>query len=89
MKYLKLIPALLVMCLSACCLTVPIRPVFPTITDEISKKCPTLEVLADNEVKISEYAKTVTTNYTHYHTCAEIVESWNEWYVTQRALNDH
>jgi hypothetical protein len=48
-------------------------------------KQPCLELKQMNEdVKLSDVAKSVSNNYMEYHKCANRVQMWNEWYTEQK-----
>ena len=83
MKY-ALITALL---LSGCSV-VPVKQKFPEVPQTLLDACPKLEVLKD-DAKLSDVAKSVTTNYTLYHECATKQEGLAEWYATQKKIFDN
>jgi len=49
------------------------------------QKCPSLAKLSD-DTKLSEIAKTVTSNYTSYHECSIKLDAWIEWYGIQKQI---
>jgi hypothetical protein len=81
MRYL-----LVVLLLSACSTTVPVVAKFP---DEPGKaameSCPQLTTV-ENGVKLSELTATVTQNYSTYYECAVKVDTWQQWYQTQKKI---
>ena len=86
MKTLLLIPAafLLTGCLST---TVPVKRTFPEVPKEIMEACPDLKAVPDTE-KLSEVLKVVTENYSQYQECKIKVDTWVEWYKTQKIIFD-
>lgn len=85
MKYLALtITALLVGCSTA----VPIKPLFPDVPVALKEKCENLRKIEGDKVAITEMLKVVIHNYTLYHECSTKVEGWQEWYETQKKLNE-
>ena len=56
-----------------------------TVPQGLLTPCPQLEKL-DNGPKLSDVAKTVTTNYTTYYECAIKSDAWIEWYQVQKAI---
>jgi hypothetical protein len=81
---MKLLIACLVLCLTGCT-TVPITAKFPQVPNELMQKCPSLAKLSD-DTKLSEIAKTVTSNYTSYHECSIKLDAWIEWYGIQKQI---
>ena len=67
------------------CTTVPVSPKFPQVPTQLMEKCSQLEKLHD-DTKLSEIAKSVTTNYTLYHECSIKLDAWMEWYELQKQL---
>ena len=67
------------------CTTVPVAPKFPQVPTQLMEKCPQLEKLHE-DTKLSEIAKSVTTNYTLYHECSIKLDAWMEWYEVQKQL---
>lgn len=83
MKYLLLILTLFTV---GCTTTVPVKANFPDSPGKlIMEKCPQLNMLADDS-KLSDVSKTVTLNYTEYYICAVKVDSWIEWYNSQKKI---
>lgn len=83
MKYL-IIP--LVVLLSACSTTVPVKREFPASVPELMKKCQDLQKIEDGKNSITDMLKTVVTNYTLYYECSNRVEGWQEWYNEQKRI---
>lgn len=82
-KLLLLIPIVLL----TGCLTTPVKRNFPEVPQELMEACPDLKTVPDTE-KLSEVLKVVTTNYGQYHECRIKVDTWVEWYKTQKQIFD-
>lgn len=67
------------------CTTVPVKRNFPEVPNEIMIACPELKQVKPTE-KLSEVLEVVTNNYGQYHECRVKVESWIEWYTTQKQI---
>lgn len=80
MKYL-----LIILVLTGCSTTVPVKPKFPEVPERLMQKCPQLEKL-EGEAKLSDISKTVTNNYTTYYECAVKNDAWIEWYEIQKRI---
>ncbi len=66
------------------CTTAPVVMKFPEKPQEVSA-CPQLDTITE-DLKISEVTKTVVKNYGSYYECAVKVDTWNEWYETQKKI---
>jgi len=77
----KLIPLLLIL---SGCATVPVERHFPEAPSELQEPCGKLKTIDTPTVKFSDFLKVVTLNYTEYHKCALKVQSWQEWYKSQK-----
>jgi hypothetical protein len=75
---------LLVVLLLAGCTTVPVTAKFPAKPSNV-EACPQLVTVQD-DVKLSELTSTVAKNYGTYHECTVKVDTWNEWYETQKKI---
>jgi hypothetical protein len=82
MKYLT---SLILVLLTGCSTTVPVVAQFPEVPKYIMVKCPQLTKLND-DLKLSDVAKTITINYTTYYECAVKNDAWIEWYEIQKRL---
>ena len=40
----------------------------------------------ENDVKLSDVAKTVAENYAFYHDCSLKSRAWSEWYKAQKKI---
>jgi hypothetical protein len=82
-----LAPALL---LSGCLTfgtTAPVRHKFPDVPAELLKSCPDLQLAKETD-KLSDVLKIVNDNYARYHECRVSVDTWIEWYKTQKQIYD-
>ena len=76
---------LLLLLLPGCSTTTPVERKFPEVPVRLMTVCPQLEKL-QNDVKLSDVAKTVTINYTTYYECAVKNDAWIEWYQIQKQI---
>jgi len=67
------------------CTTAPVKRTFPEIPQELTQECPDLKQ-TDSTSKLSEVLKVVTENYSQYHECKAKVDTWMEWYNTQKQI---
>lgn len=74
--------------LSGCQTTVPVKPSFPDAPEVLMIPCSELDTIGQESVKFSQFLKTVTGNYKKYHSCADKVAAWQEWYRQQKANQD-
>jgi hypothetical protein len=70
------------------CLNTPVDRHFPEVPADLKTACPDLEQVDPKTDKLSDVVRVVTDNYTQYHECRIRVDSWIEWYKTQRAIFD-
>lgn len=82
MKKLILIPLIALVG----CVGVPVERKFPSIPETLKQSCPDLQTVAPDNTKLSEMLTVVTSNYREYNTCQIKVESWQEWYATQKKI---
>jgi hypothetical protein len=82
-RLLLLIPVVLL----AGCLVTPVKRNFPEVPKELMEVCPDLKQTEQTE-KLSEVLKVVTQNYSQYHECRIKVDTWMEWYKTQKQIFD-
>ena len=82
-KLLLLIPMLLL----TGCLTTPVKRNFPEVPKELVEACPDLKTVPETE-KMSQVLKVVVDNYGQYHECKIKVDTWVEWYKTQKEIFD-
>lgn len=85
---MKQLPAIALLIALTGCVNTPVTRHFPEIPADLTVACPNLEQIDPNTTKLSEVITVVTDNYTQYHECRVKVDSWIEWYKTQRAIFD-
>lgn len=85
MRALFLIP--FVIMLSGCLTSTPVKRNFPEVPKELMEACPDLKLVEPTE-KLSDVLKVVTENYSQYHECRIKVDTWVEWYKTQKQIFD-
>ena len=83
-KLLLLVPVLL---LTGCLTTAPVKRNFPEVPKELMESCPDLKTVPDTE-KLSDVLKVITDNYGQYQECRIKVDTWVEWYKTQKQIFD-
>ena len=83
MKY-ALIPVLAL--LLTACVAVPVDRNFPAVPEDLTKQCSQLQAVPNDVTRLSEVLLVITNNYALYHECALKVETWNEWYKTQKKI---
>ena len=81
MKQLIIIASLLA--LSGCSMFVPVKRTFPEVPKELTTRCADLKLIPETD-KLSEVISVVADNYALYKECQLNVDSWNEWYTTQK-----
>ena len=86
MKALIILSLLVV--LSGCSTTVPVKPKFPESVPSLMEPCPELKQIPAETTKLSETLSVVTKNYGSYHECSAKVNTWIEWYVEQKKIYD-
>ena len=85
MKRLILITALVI---TGCASTVPIIEKFPDVPKDMLIACPDLAQIPET-IKLSEVLPVVADNYGQYYTCKDTVDSWIDWYNTQKKIFDN
>ena len=70
---------------TGCSTTVPVTAKFPEAPERLLEKCPQLKKL-EEEAKLSDITKTITSNYTTYYECAVKNDAWIEWYQSQKQI---
>jgi len=69
------------------CSAVPVVRHFPDVPSELQVACPDLKEIQETN-KLSEVITVVTVNYSQYHECRIKVETWIEWYKSQKEIFD-
>lgn len=79
--------ALTVLSLTGCAMfgATPVKRNFPAVPAELMEACPDLKKTEQTE-KLSEVLKVVVDNYGQYHECKIKVDTWVEWYKTQKDI---
>jgi starvation-inducible outer membrane lipoprotein len=72
--------------LISACTSVPVERKFPSVPTELQQACPDLKTLNPETTKLSVVVDAVVTNYGQYKECQVKVDSWNEWYNTQKQI---
>lgn len=67
------------------CTTAPVKRTFPEVPKELTETCPDLKQ-SQSTTKLSQVISTVVENYGQYHECKVKVDSWNDWYTTQKQI---
>jgi hypothetical protein len=80
-KLLLFFPVLLL----AGCLNTPVSRHFPDVPEDLKVACPDLKTV-EPTTKLSEVVSVVTKNYGQYQECQIKVDSWIEWYNTQKQI---
>lgn len=83
---MKTILALIPVLFLTACLSTPVKRTFPDVPQELLTACPSLEQVNPATTQLSEVVRVVTENYAQYHECRVKVETWIEWYRTQRSI---
>ena len=83
MKPLILVTLLLI----AGCTTVPVTMKFPDVPKGMLEACPDLKP-APETTKLSEVLPVVVDNYGQYYACKDNVDSWIDWYNSQKKIFD-
>ena len=81
MKLLLIVPVLLL----TGCLATPVQRSFPDVPGELKVACPDL-MLLEPTTKLSEVVSVVSKNYGQYQECQIKVDTWIEWYKTQKQI---
>ena len=83
MKYLILVTALLI----TGCASVPVVVKFPDVPNDMLTTCPDLKQTPET-TKLSEVLPSVVDNYGQYYACKDNVDSWIDWYNSQKKIFD-
>jgi len=81
MKLLLIVPVLLL----TGCLSTPVKRSFPEVPPELKVACPDL-MLLEPTTKLSEVVSVVSKNYGQYQECQIKVDTWIEWYNSQKQI---
>ena len=83
---MKLYPVVLVLLLTGCIGTAPVKQKWPEAPQTLTEKCEDLKKIEGDSVAITEMLKVVIHNYTLYYECSTKVEGWKEWYNEQKKI---
>lgn len=84
---LSIILLFVIAMLAGCSTTTPVVRNFPNVPHAMMEACPKLEALQDS-VKLSDVAKTISSNYAAYYECNVKNDAWIEWYQQQKRIFD-
>jgi hypothetical protein len=82
MKYLLIV---LILLLTGCSTTVPIKQKFPLVPEQLLTSCKPLQLM-DKDSSIIDATKVVVNNYTEYYQCTVLVDTWQQWYREQKLI---
>jgi hypothetical protein len=85
MKYVLLS---LVLLLSACSTSVPVRQAFPVAPAALLERCPDLLTIDDGKNSMRDMLRVVIQNYALYYQCAEKTHGWQDWYGQQKKIHE-
>lgn len=85
MKKLLIVVTVLMMTGCAMFSPTPVKRTFPSVPSELMEACPDLKKTEPTE-KLSEVLRVVVDNYGQYHECKIKVDTWVEWYKTQKDI---
>lgn len=77
---------LLSLALTACDPVVPIKPKWPEIPQILETKCSPLKEVDSTTDRLSEVLTVVTDNYSIYRECQVKVDTWSEWYQSEKQI---
>ena len=83
MKHLIIVAVLVI----TGCSSVPVAVKFPDVPKDMMETCPDMK-LAPETTKLSEVLPVIVDNYGQYYTCKDTVDSWIEWYSSQKKIFD-
>ena len=66
--------------------TAPVKRNFPDVPADLKVACPALKAVDSDTTKLSEVVSVVAENYGTYHECKIKLDSWIEWYTTQKSI---
>jgi hypothetical protein len=82
-RLLVIIPFLFLL---GCDQDVPVKPIWPSIPEELKTACPDLKQVDPNTAKLSQVVDVVVDNYSQYHECQDKADFWMEWYQKQKKI---
>ena len=72
--------------LTGCTGTVPVKMSFPQVPEDLKIACPDLQQLDADTKKLSEVISIVGKNYGQYQECQIKVDTWIQWYNSQKKI---
>ena len=84
---MKILALVFTVLLLSGCVATPVKRSFPEVPKELMVACPELKNAPQTE-QLSEVLKVVVDNYGQYHECRIKVDTWIEWYKTQKQIFD-
>lgn len=81
----KLLGVIAVVLMTGCTTVPPVYPKWPEVPQELKQVCPALREV-EATTKLSDVVKSVVDNYSTYHECRIQLETWIEWYATQKEI---
>jgi hypothetical protein len=84
----KLLTIFTFILLTGCATGVPVMVKFPEVPTEMQVACPDLNPVDTKTDKLSDVLTVVTNNYTSYYECKIKIDSWIEWYTSQKSIFD-
>jgi hypothetical protein len=85
---MKLLAIIFVAMLLTACVSVPVERSFPKVPAELMASCPPLQIMDPETTRLSDVVQSVVTNYGQYQACDSKVDTWIEWYRTQKTIFD-
>ena len=70
------------------CVSVPVERSFPKVPPELMMSCSPLQVMDPETTRLSAVVQIVVANYGQYQACDNRVDTWIEWYRTQKTIFD-
>jgi hypothetical protein len=70
------------------CVSVPVQRSFPKAPAELMVSCPPLQIMDPETTRLSDVVQSVVANYGQYQACDTKVDTWIEWYNTQKTIFD-
>jgi hypothetical protein len=78
----------LLLSLTACSTTVPVKRTFPSVPKELIAECPDLKEVPEGTTELSKTLDVVVQNYGQYKECQIKVDLWITWYEKQKQIFD-
>jgi hypothetical protein len=78
----------LLLSLTACSTTVPVKRTFPGVPEELLAECPDLKEVPEGTTELSKTLDVVVQNYGQYKECQIKVDLWINWYEKQKQIFD-